>query len=53
MENNFDPWIGYGRSKLANILFTLELAKRLEGEKCFKEPINLKYLKSDSKLFIY
>nr|XP_042911081.1 retinol dehydrogenase 12-like [Parasteatoda tepidariorum] len=31
MDRNYGPIAGYNRSKLANILFTRELAKRLEG----------------------
>jgi WW domain-containing oxidoreductase len=30
-EDEYDPWRMYGRSKLANILFALELSKRFEG----------------------
>lgn len=30
-ERGYTRWIAYGRSKLANILFTRELARRLEG----------------------
>ncbi len=30
-EGEFDYWTAYGRSKLANALFSLELASRLEG----------------------
>lgn len=28
-EKNYTPWVAYGQSKLSNILFTKELAKRL------------------------
>ncbi|XP_039288385.1 retinol dehydrogenase 12 isoform X2 [Nilaparvata lugens] len=31
LEKSYQPVIAYGRSKLCNILFTKELAKRLEG----------------------
>src|SRR6516162_3913485 len=31
MEKNYRPTTAYGRSKLANILFTRELARRLTG----------------------
>ena len=30
-EKNYDPAEAYEQSKLANVLFTRELAKRLEG----------------------
>ncbi|RMF97607.1 MAG: oxidoreductase, partial [Gammaproteobacteria bacterium] len=30
-EKGYDPALAYGQSKLANILFTLELAERLKG----------------------
>ncbi|MEO0602418.1 MAG: SDR family NAD(P)-dependent oxidoreductase [Myxococcota bacterium] len=30
-SDDYDPWRAYGRSKLANVVFASELAKRLEG----------------------
>ncbi len=30
-EERYDRWLAYKRSKLANIMFTYELARRLEG----------------------
>ena len=30
-RTDYDPWIAYGRSKTANVLFTRELARRLDG----------------------
>ena len=32
-EERYDRWLAYKRSKLANIMFTYELARRLEGRK--------------------
>lgn len=32
LDKNYTPSGAYGRSKLANILFTAELAKRLSGK---------------------
>ena len=34
-RKSYGPLIAYGKSKLANILFTLELSRRLEGTCCF------------------
>ena len=31
-EERYDRWLAYKRSKLANIMFTYELARRLEGQ---------------------
>lgn len=31
-EKNYSPFFAYSRSKLANVLFTHELAKRLQGK---------------------
>jgi len=31
LEKSYTPWLAYGQSKLANVLFTRELAKRLKG----------------------
>ena len=30
-RTEYDPWVAYGRSKTANVLFTQELAHRLDG----------------------
>ncbi len=30
-HTDYDPWIAYGSSKTANVLFTAELARRLDG----------------------
>ncbi len=32
-EKSYDAWLAYGRSKMANILFAKQLAKRLSGTK--------------------
>ena len=32
LDKNYGSWTAYGRSKLSNVLFTRELARRLEGE---------------------
>ena len=40
-EKGFSPFMAYARSKLANILFTLELSKRLpKGETTFEHPFS-------------
>jgi NAD(P)-dependent dehydrogenase (short-subunit alcohol dehydrogenase family) len=31
LDKNYDPFVSYAQSKLANVLFTRELAKKLEG----------------------
>ena len=32
LEKSYDTWTAYGRSKLANVLFTNELARRIPKE---------------------
>jgi NAD(P)-dependent dehydrogenase (short-subunit alcohol dehydrogenase family) len=34
-ERKYDPWLEYGRSKLANVLFTNELAERMADKQVF------------------
>lgn len=31
LEHNYQPWVAYGQSKLANLLFARELARRFSG----------------------
>jgi len=41
MEKNYDPFKSYCQSKLANVLFSRELAKRLEGSLFFMFSLKL------------
>ena len=32
LKENYGPWTAYGQSKLANVMFSRELGKRLKGQ---------------------
>ena len=40
MERNYSPWGAYNQSKLANILFARELARRAAGTKLLSLPVH-------------
>lgn len=54
LESRYRPWLAYAQSKLANVLFTRELARRLEGDgipcNCFHPGLVATNLASDMPL---
>ncbi len=36
----YSPWAAYGRSKLANVLFTMKLAEKLKGERVYANSLH-------------
>jgi len=46
-EKNYEQWTAYTQSKLANILFSFELAKRLEGSGVTTYAVNPGFVKTD------
>ena len=47
LSKNFHPWKAYGLSKLYNIMFTHELAKRLQGTKITANSLHPGFVKSN------
>eukprot|EP00743_Colponemidia_sp_Colp-15_P002052 GILK01002226.1.p1 GENE.GILK01002226.1~~GILK01002226.1.p1 ORF type:complete len:311 (-),score=44.40 GILK01002226.1:154-1086(-) len=45
-EKSYSPWTAYGQSKLANILFTKELARQVEGQNILVNAVHPGYVKT-------
>jgi NAD(P)-dependent dehydrogenase (short-subunit alcohol dehydrogenase family) len=47
LTRHYNGWVAYGQSKLANILFTYELARRLEGSQVTANTVHPGYVVSN------
>ena len=46
-ETSYSSWKAYGQSKLANVLFTRELARRVEGKQIFVNTLHPGWVETD------